>query len=207
MGRPYFIGITGPSCSGKTHLANALRERLEAVVVSLEIYYHDLARMPAGERGWKNFDEPASLDSALLIAQMQQLSRGEAVGLPVYDFTAHHRTAEVRPLVPGEFVIVEGLFALYWPELRALYGTMVYVETGDALCLERRIQRDVRERGRSQEQVREQVAATVWPMAARYVHPTRAHAHLIVAGDASLAQNCSAVLDHIVRHGGKQLPR
>lgn len=198
-GCPYLIGIAGPSCSGKTELAGRIARRLAAPVVSIDSYYRELGHLTLDERARVNFDEPAAIDEPLLHSHLKALARGEAVLCPTYDFATHSRTERLHPVPAAEFVVVEGLFALYWPEVRALLQTAVYVDTPDAVCFERRLRRDTRERGRSEESVRRQYAATVRPMAERYVWPTRQYADVVVSGEASLDTSAAAVLEHIAR--------
>ncbi len=195
--RPYLIGIAGPSCAGKTELSRHLAVRLPAVVVPLDSYYVDLSSRPMEERVRFNFDEPAALDHALFFEHLQALSQGSEIERPVYDFTTHSRTNRVECVRPGRFIVVEGLFVLYWDDVRALFGTKVYVDLPDGPCLERRINRDVRERGRTVESVRRQYAETVQPMAALYVHPTKNFADVIVAGDNLIERSIEAVTTHI----------
>lgn len=143
-----------------------------------------------------NFDEPDALDRGLLFEHLSQLARGTDIRVPVYDFARHTRAAETTLLRAEAFIIVEGLFALYWEEVRALFGTSVFVTAEDGLCFERRLERDTRERGRSAESVLEQYRHTVRPMAERYVLPTRAFADVVVAGTGSLDVSAAAVLAH-----------
>ncbi|HWQ55140.1 MAG TPA: uridine kinase [Bryobacteraceae bacterium] len=194
--RPYLIGIAGPSGAGKTTLAERIARDLGAPILSLDCYYRELA-LPLEERACMNFDEPDALDRGLLFAQLSQLAGGTDILVPVYDFSRHTRAPETTLLRAGEFIIVEGLFALYWEEIRALFGTKVFVAAEDGLCFERRLERDTRERGRSQESVFEQYRQTVRPMAERYVLPTRAFADVVVAGTGSLDLSAAAVLDHV----------
>ncbi len=197
--RPYLIGIAGPSCAGKTELSRHLAERLPAVAVALDSYYLDLSFRPMEERARFNFDEPAALDHDLFLEHLQALSQAREIERPVYDFTTHSRTNRVECVMPGRFIVVEGLFVLYWEDVRGLFGTKVFVDLPDGSCLERRIIRDVRERGRTAESVRRQFAETVQPMAALYVHPTKAFADLIVAGDTPIQESVEAVIAHIRR--------
>lgn len=192
--KPSVIGIAGPSCSGKTELARALACRLGATVLALDSYYRDLPHLAPAERARVNFDEPAALDSALLIEHVQRLKEGLAVRKPVYDFATHTRTAEVEIVEPAAYVVAEGLFALYWEELRRLYTLAVFVKLDDAVCYRRRLERDVRERGRTPESVLEQYEATVRPMAQRYVLPQEAAADVIVSGAQPVEESAAAVL-------------
>jgi len=198
-GETYLIGIAGPSGSGKSFLAKHLKNVLKADVLGLDRYYRDLSHLPLEQRARMNFDAPEALEHELLIAQVARLRSGEAVALPVYDFTVHTRVAKTQPLAPSEIVIVEGLFTLHWPGLRELLGTKVYVDLHDELCLERRKARDIRERGRTAESVMEQYETTVAPMAQRYVRPTIVHADVLVSGTERIEDGVARVLEHYRR--------
>lgn len=180
------VGIAGPSCAGKTELARWLAARLAAPVLNLDHYYIDLAHLPLEERARTNFDEPAAVDRDAIIHDVAALRRGEPVVAPLYDFAAHARARGGERIVPGGLVVVEGLFALYWPELRQHFFVKLFVDAPDALCLARRLKRDVRERGRTPESVRAQFAATVQPGAERFIRPTRVFADLVLSGEEEL---------------------
>ena len=203
---PYLIGITGPSCAGKTELARTLGRLLPAPVLSLDSFYRDLDEIPLDARGQRNFDTPEALDRDLLVEQLRAYAQGQALQYPLYDFKTHRRTAKTGTSAPGPYLLVEGLFALTWPEVRQLLGTKVYVEAQDEVCLHRRIERDIRERGRTRESVLEQVHRTVRPMAELHVIPGRAFADVIVSGESPLEQMAATVLEHMRRAASPQVP-
>jgi uridine kinase len=203
---PYLIGIAGPSCAGKTELARNLSARLHAAILSLDCYYRDLSDRSIAERALFNFDEPSALDHDLFSRHVLDLSLARGIDRPVYDFSIHSRTGESEHVGPGPFILVEGLFVLYWEDVRSRFGTRVFVDLEDELCLQRRIERDVRERGRSAESVRRQFAETVQPMAARYVRPTSAFADLVIPGDHPLETSVELVLRHIGSHAQIHAP-
>lgn len=180
------VGIAGPSCAGKTELARWLAERLAAPVLNLDHYYIDLADLPLEERARTNFDEPAAVDRDAIVHDVAALRRGEPVVAPLYDFARHARARGGERIVPGGLVVVEGLFALYWPELREQFFVKLFVDAPDSLCLARRLERDVRERGRTPDSVRAQFAATVQPGAERFIRPTRVFADLVLSGEEEL---------------------
>ncbi len=196
-GKSYLIGIAGPSGAGKSYLAQQLSERLQAPVLPLDHYYRDLSHLPLEERARTNFDDPAALEHELLISQAAHLYEGRAIEIPTYDFLTHTRTPETQSFQPAPFVIIEGLFTLHWPELRRLLATRVFVDMTDDVCLQRRQERDVRERGRTPESVVEQFRATVAPMAERYLRPTQAHAQVVVFGTTPIEEEVERVLEHI----------
>ncbi len=143
-----------------------------------------------------NFDAPEALDEELIVEQVTALRNNQPVQLPTYDFATHTRTRRTEELRPSAVVIIEGLFTLHWPKLRELLGTKVFVDMDDEVCLARRQARDVRERGRTPESVVEQYAATVAPMAQRYVRPTIVHADVVVSGSESIGEGVDRVLAH-----------
>ncbi len=200
--RPVLIGIGGCSGSGKTTLARELATELDAILFPLDLYYRDLSRLPLATRKKTNFDHPDSLESELILRHVQDLSRGEPIDRPIYDFSTHSRVQDrIDRVTPTPFVIVEGILALHYPELLPLYTLRVYVDAPHEVCLNRRIYRDVRERGRTEESVREQFHATAKPMAEAFVLPSRDCADLCVDGCEALDWSIESVLSTLRGRG------
>jgi uridine kinase len=195
--RPYLIGIAGISGSGKTTVARALAATLGGTIFSLDAYYRDHPGLTYEERCRINFDHPESLEGPLIVEHLRALAQGRPIERPVYDFTTHSRVAAVEPMQPNDYLIVEGLFTLHWQELLPLYDTRVYLDADHSVCLPRREQRDVTERGRTPESVRRQYEETVRPMADRFILPTRRHADLVLSGTRPLQTSVEEVLAHI----------
>lgn len=196
-GPPRLIGLAGPSGAGKTTLARALQTHLPGptTVLSLDAYYRDLAALSAAARTRVNFDAPEAIDHSRLAADLRQLAAGHRVEIPVYDFATHTRQAHQQSLTPADFLLVEGLFALYWPAINALYRLRLFVTATDALCLERRLARDRVERGRSLASIRAQYQEQVRPMYHRHIQPTARYADLILDGSTPVEKQVAAVLD------------
>lgn len=194
--RPRLLGIAGPSCSGKSTLARYLADRLPggAALLSLDAYYRDRIDLEPAARARLNFDAPEALDLELLDHQLEELAAGVAVDRPIYDFATHAREARTERLMPRDWVVVEGLFALHWEALRRRYLVAIFVEAEEGLCLNRRLARDTSERGRSPASVRAQFVEQVCPMAHRHVLPDRGHADLVVDGAAPVETAGAAVL-------------
>lgn len=193
----YIVAVAGPSCAGKTELARRLSQALSAKILALDSYYRDLGDLSLEQRQQVNFDHPDAIEHELLSRHLQELARGRAVEVPVYDFTTHSRLAHSERLEPGRYLILEGLFALYWAEARRLMRTKVFVDAPDSVCLARRQERDVRTRGRTPASVLAQFTATVRPMAELYVRPTRAYADVAVSGEEPLESMAAVVLEHV----------
>ncbi len=196
--KPWLVGVAGPSCSGKTTLARALAAAADgAVIVPMDAYYRDLSGLTAEEQERHNYDEPGALDLALLRDHLRALAAGRGVDIPVYDFATHTRTGETVRVEPARVVILEGLFALSDPIIRGMLNTRVYVAAPDQMCLERRLSRDTRERGRTAEEVRRQYAATVRPMCDLHVAPARRLADLVVDGGQPIEESVAIVMGHM----------
>lgn len=201
MKKPHLIGIAGASCSGKTTLASELCRELgdSATSLTLDSYYYDLAHLPASAIARHNLDEPAALDAELLQGHIHRLANGEPIDKPVYDHKSHARHAESERVIPRGFVVIEGLFALYWEAVRQNLATCVFINAAHDLCLQRRIERDRHDRGRVLKLVEERYRAMVQPMFDRYVLPTRAHADVIVKGDAPIKISIGEIITAIKR--------
>ncbi len=195
---PVVLGIAGCSGSGKTTLAAELARTLGGIHFHLDNYYRDLSHLPYSERIRQNFDDPAMIESPLLAAQVAALARGEAIERPLYDFSTHTRIPGQTETVRADaFLVVEGLFALYYQELAPLYQLRVYVDTPDELCFERRLKRDIEQRGRTPESVRQQYEATVRPSSVAYVRPSATNADLVVDGGGALDWKVERVLTEL----------
>jgi uridine kinase len=197
MTRPYLIGIAGPSCAGKSFLAERIARELGASILHIDAYYRELDHYTLEQRATFNFDAPEAIETELLLHHVEELACGHAIERPVYNFSTHTRERQTVRLEPAQYVIIDGIFALFWPELRQLAGTKVYVNLGENKCLRRRKVRDVRERGRTEESVLRQFEKTVQPMAKLYVYPTRQFADIVVTGDHDIEEEAEQVLSHI----------
>jgi uridine kinase len=166
-------------------------------VLALDRYYRDLQHLPFEERVKINFDAPDAVENELVVQHLNEVRSGLNIEQPTYDFIRFTRAATTEPLHAAEFVIVEGLFALYWPAIRDLLDACVYIAAEHQVCLERRIFRDVRERGRTEESVRAQYYATVRPMCDRYVAPTAAYADIVLNGVDPVKQSTHTILSYV----------
>ncbi|MDE1175494.1 MAG: uridine kinase [Edaphobacter sp.] len=193
--RPLIIGIAGCSGSGKTTLARELTSQLAATLLPLDFYYICLGHLPPDERALQNFDHPDSLEHSLLARHIEDLAAGNAIERPIYDFTTHTRVRDrTSTIESARVLIVEGILALHYAELRTQYDFSIYVNAPNEICLNRRIYRDMRERGRTEESVRAQFEATAKPMADLYVIPSAQHASVTVEGTDALDWSVEQVL-------------
>jgi len=182
---PVVVGVAGGSGSGKTTVVRKLVEGIEArgeaaAVIHHDAYYRDFSHLPRHERDRVNFDHPDALETELLVEHLLRLRRGEAVEVPVYDFTTHTRRRKTLLVEPADAVVVDGILILVEPELRAQMDVKVYVDTDADIRFIRRLQRDMDERGRALESVIRQYTGSVRPMHLEFVEPSKRHADVIV---------------------------
>jgi uridine kinase len=179
----YIILIGGGTGSGKTTVAKRIMERLgseKCVMLPMDNYYRDMSHIPLEERKKYNYDHPNMIEHTLIVKHVKELLTDKAIELPDYDFTLYTRTGNSTKIEPKPILLIEGIFALYYDELRALADLKIYVDTeGDERFI-RRLQRDIFERGRTIESVIDQYLNTVKPMHDAYVEPTKKHADIII---------------------------
>ena len=186
------IGIAGGSGSGKTTLMNNIVSRFseDITVLSHDSYYRRHDDMTYEERCQLNYDEPAALETELMVKHLDLLRQGQAIDCPVYDFTVHNRSDEVTRIEPSRIIIVEGILIFEDEALRDLMDIRIFVDTDADIRLCRRVKRDVNKRGRSLESVLTQYQQTVKPMYEKYVEPSKKYAHILVpeGGKNTVAQ-------------------
>ena len=186
------IGIAGGSGSGKTTLMNNIVSRFseDITVLSHDSYYRRHDDMTYEERCQLNYDEPAALETELMVKHLDLLRQGQAIDCPVYDFTVHNRSDEVTRIEPSRVIIVEGILIFENEALRDLMDIRIFVDTDADIRLCRRVKRDVNKRGRSLESVLTQYQQTVKPMYEKYVEPSKKYAHILVpeGGKNTIAQ-------------------
>lgn len=179
--KPLIVGLAGGSGSGKTTLAQILGRELpwETEVVGFDQFYTDLSHIPVEERTSFNFDHPDAVDVHLLEQVLSDLRCGREAKMPVYDFTISNRTDETVVVKPAPVIIVEGIHALYHLPLVEWYDISIFLDIEDSVRFHRRLERDVRERGRPYEQVVDSWERFARPAYNTYVAPSGSRAQLI----------------------------
>ena len=180
---PLVIGIAGGTGSGKTTISNLIIGRVgreNIASLSHDAYYRDMVNLPLKKRAKVNYDHPDSLESELLVKQIKELKRGNTIHMPVYDFTTHSRKQETITINPQPVILVDGILIFVEKDLRKLFDVKIFVDTDADLRFIRRLQRDISERGRTQESVIKQYLKTVRPMHLEFVEPSKRYADVII---------------------------
>lgn len=196
-GTPLVIGIAGGTGSGKTTLAKKIQESLTPNVVLIEqdCYYRDLSHLAMQERDKMNFDHPDSIDFDLLCQDIQNLKQGNTIDKPAYSFWSHTKLQSTTQIAPADIIIVEGILIFTQERMRDLCDLKIYVQTDDDVRILRRIERDIRERGRDFASVNHQYLTTVKPMHNQYVEPSKHYADVIIPGHADTSTAVNLILD------------
>ena len=180
------ILIGGGSASGKTYVLRKVLEKIpedKIARISLDDYYKDLKELPIEERAKVNYDHPKAFDWKLINQQLKALKNGQAIEKPLYDFTTHSRSLLTEMVQPKDLIIIEGIMALVNKELRDLGDLKVFISASRERRLVRRIDRDMKERGRTYESIIEQYFSTVLPMYEEIIAPSQYYADLIINND------------------------
>ena len=204
MNRPFVIGVAGGTCSGKTTVAERLVDLVgtdRLALIRQDAYYIDRTHQAFDDRARANYDHPDAFDWELMNQQLAALLAGETIPLPVYDYADHNRSKDVVMVAPAPIVVFEGILALYDATLRDLFDLRVFVDTDADVRLIRRLQRDVRDRGRTPDSIMNQYMTTVRPSHIQFIEPSKRYADVIIpegghndrALDVLLARISSAI--------------
>ena len=198
--RSIILGIAGGTGSGKTFIVDNLLSIYNSNninVINLDSYYKDLSHMGYQDRVKQNFDHPDSIDIDLIISHLKQISDGNDIDIPIYDFSNHVRLETTKTISQSNVIIVEGIFALHYMQLRKLYTLNVFIETSEDIRLQRRLSRDTKERGRTIGSIKDQFESTVIPMHEKFIGPSKQFADLIIDGNSNIINIIRSIKEKI----------
>ena len=181
--KPIIIGVAGGSGSGKTSVTRSIYERFSdtsILVIEQDYYYKDQSHLPCEERLKTNYDHPLAFDNDLLVEHLHSLLNWQAIERPIYDYKIHTRSEKTEQIEPKEVIILEGILILEDPRLVNLMDIKVFVDTDSDIRIIRRIERDLKERGRTLDSVINQYLSAVRPSHLQFIEPTKRYADIII---------------------------
>ena len=194
------IGVYGGTGSGKTTIVAQIVSELptsEIQVISQDSYYKDNSDISFEERCMLNFDHPDAIDFELLCKHIRALKNGETIAQPIYSFKTHNRTGETVSVSPKKILIVEGILILNYPKLRSMFDLKVYVDAESDMRMERRVSRDITERGRTPEEVLSRYIKTLKPMHQQFIKPMKVHADVVIENHQNNPLDLTKLIDKI----------
>ncbi len=179
---PYVIAICGPSCAGKTYLANYLKYLFKdkVTVIGFDNYCVDYSYLSHEEIKNVNYDCPDAYDGKLLAEHVSFLKKNKPINRPVYEFSTHKRLEKTEVVYPTDAIIVEGIMTFQYPELLKQADLKVFIDADEHVRFNRRFDRDQKERGRSPEYIIYQFNHIVIPNQKLYIDPTKPMADILL---------------------------
>lgn len=195
--RPILVGVAGPSGSGKTllvdNLHKTLHESYSVSVVREDSYYRDQSDVDPLERPKKNYDHPDALEHDLMVKHLIQLRNNENVNGPIYQFHTHTRSEETQLIPTAQIILCDGILLLADKNIRKELDLTVFIDAPLDICLIRRLNRDLSERGRSIQNTLDQYIQTVRPMYWEFIAPSKEGVDHIVTGGGKNWQAIEAI--------------
>lgn len=201
MERPFILGVSGGSGSGKTYFARELCEKLgteNCVTIYQDSFYRDQSSLFDQDGGAVNFDHPDSIEFDLLCEKINELKKGHVTNIPIYDFATHKRADKFQVIKPHKIILVDGILILNDPKVRECFDESVFFDMEESLRFERRLQRDVKERGRTEAGVRDQFFKQVAPMHDKFVEPSKKYAKWTIHEPSQYSKLLNDVYSYII---------
>jgi uridine kinase len=183
--KPFVVAVAGGSCSGKTTFAGRLLQEFgpeDCLLILQDDFYRDQSDKFDYDGGAINFDHPDAIDFDLMAQKVKDLKAGRSCGLPLYDFKSHSRLEKEKLVDPRPLIVVDGILILHPPQLVETFDYTLYFQEIPEVRFERRLKRDVIERGRTPEGVKRQFDSQVEPMHQKFVRPSRLKADKVIEG-------------------------
>lgn len=206
MKKPFIVGITGGSASGKTLFLERLLSTFdpgEVCLISQDNYYKPRHQQPVDSQGIHNFDTPFSIDFEQYATDIRKIQEGETVYREEYTFNNAAKKPKMLTFAPAPVVVVEGIFVLYYPELADLLDLKIFIDAKDHIKLKRRIIRDKVERGYDLDDVLYRYEMHVMPTYEKYIEPFKSESDLIVTNNQSFDRALDVIRTYLRAKSGQ----
>ena len=194
--KPIIVTIAGGTGSGKSYLAKNIVKSYpkgRVLIIGQDSYYKDISNMDYKNRCAQNFDHPDAIESVLIEDHLNKLLCGDYVYIPKYDFSKHLRKKESRKVKQHAIIIIEGILMLHYIRLHKFYNVKIYIDTPEHIRFNRRMERDMKFRGRNKNSIEKQYYNSVKPMHDKFVEPSKTYADLIIDGQELLNNSINKI--------------
>ncbi|WP_234735116.1 uridine kinase [Tellurirhabdus bombi] len=198
--KPFIVGITGGSASGKTSFLKGLLDAFsedEVCLISQDNYYRPLSEIPLDPNGIENFDLPETIDHHRYAQHIEQLRAGHFVEQLEYTFNNPAATPQIITLKPAPIIVVEGIFVFHFKEIADQLDLKVFVAAKNKIKLDRRIRRDTEERGYDLELIKYQWENHVRPSYQKYIKPYKAEADVVIPNNQHYQKGLDVVIGYL----------
>tara|TARA_Y100000996_G_scaffold337783_1_gene274536 strand:+ start:267 stop:878 length:612 start_codon:yes stop_codon:yes gene_type:complete len=190
------IAVAGGTGSGKSFLARNLANtysKKEILIIEQDSYYKDISNLDYKDRCKQNFDHPDAIDSILIENHLKKLLSGKTIYSPRYNFFKHLRERKEKKIKQRPIIIIEGILLLHYVKLHKFYTLKVFVETPEHIRINRRIERDIKFRGRTKSSIEKQYYSTVKPMHEEFVQPSKSYSDIVIDGTAFINKSINQI--------------
>jgi len=194
------IGISGGTASGKTTIVSKLFNHYgknKSVIIAQDSYYKDQNVLNYEQRTKINYDHPDAIDIELLYDNLFSLRSGKVINKPNYDYKTHTRDVNFESIYPKNLIFVEGTLVFHFKQLADLMLLKIFIHCSERIRFNRRIERDIKERGRSSASIKKQYVDTVYPMHQKFVKPSQTIADIDISGEYSIKDSTKKIIKSI----------
>lgn len=198
--KPYIVGIAGGSASGKTSFLKDLKENMpkgSVCIISQDNYYKPIHEQFIDENGEVNFDLPDSINREHFYNDLTKIKNGESITIKEYTFNNKDKEPGMLVVKPAPIIVMEGLFIFHYEEIRKSLDLRVYIDARENVKLERRIKRDIQERGYPEQSVIYQWNNHVVPSYKKFLRPYRDDCHIIVTNNSHYSKGLDVLVNHL----------
>jgi uridine kinase len=201
--RPFIIGITGGSASGKTLFLTRLMEQFDTddiCLLSQDNYYRPKQHQTKDENGIENFDLPGAIDDVAFAADVEKLRSGEIVTREEYTFNNSEKIPTILHFHPKKILVVEGLFVFHFPEVAKLLDLKIFIDAQDKIKLKRRIKRDNEERGYDLQDVMYRWKYHVKPTYEEFIRPHKRSCDIVIPNNQHFEKGLQVIVSYLKSH-------
>ena len=201
--RPFIIGITGGSASGKTLFLTRLMEQFDTddiCLLSQDNYYRPKEHQTKDENGIENFDLPGAIDDVAFAADVEKLRSGEIVTREEYTFNNSDKIPHLLHFYPKKILVVEGIFVFHFPEVAKLLDLKIFIDAQDKIKLKRRIKRDNEERGYDLQDVMYRWKYHVKPTYEEFIRPHKRSCDIVIPNNHHFEKGLQVIVSYLKSH-------